>query len=383
MKKIKVLLSAGGTGGHMYPLLAVAEALKTEVEKTEAKLDLSYFGAPGEYELYLKNAGISIHRIASSKMRRYFSIFNIIDFFKFIWSIPQALWKIFWFMPDVAFSKGGPGSLAVLYVCRFYRIPVIIHESDALPSLTTRAIAKFAKLIELSWESASGYLPTTKIKITGNPIRREVIFEDRDFSPEAKIAAKRTLKFDENLELILILGGSQGATTINDFVLEVLGEIGDRAQILHQVGVSPYSSYMKTLQGISGGLNKEILKRYHPVPFLQNDLRTALIAADLVISRAGAGAIFEIAAAGRPAILIPLQSSANDHQNENAFQYRSAGACEVIGEENLEPSIGASIIKSLLDDPGKLQKMSENALKFAKPSAANTIAADILSIINS
>ncbi len=382
MRKIRILLNAGGTGGHIYPLLAVAETLRARAASGGPEIDLRYFGNPGEYDLNLKSLGIKVSRVASSKMRRYFSILNFIDFFKFLWSIPQALWKIFWFMPDVAFSKGGPGALAVLYACRFYRIPVIIHESDAIPSLTTKKIAKFAKLIELSFESALPYVGRENAKVVGNPVREELILEGKDFAADAKVAAKRKLNLDESLPLILILGGSQGALVINDFALVAAPELVKNSQIIHQVGIVHYSLFMNTMKKLSANWSKEALARYHPVPFLQRDLRTTLIAADLVVTRAGAGAIFEIAAGGTPSVLIPLQNSANDHQNENAYQYRTAGACEVIREENLETTIATNIIKSLLGDPARLQKMSENAKKFSKPEAADIIAADIINLAN-
>ena len=381
MKKIRVLLNGGGSGGHIYPLLAVAGRLRQKSAEVNLDLEMRFYGHAGEYELQLRGEGIPVRKITASKMRRYFSILNFIDAIKFIWSIPQALWKIFWFMPDAVFSKGGPGALAVLYACRFYRIPVIIHESDAIPSLTTKSIAKFAARIETAFESAAAYLGRENIRIVGNPVREEFIFSERDLDESSRVAAKRKLHLDESLPLILILGGSQGALLINDFALEAVPALTESAQVLHQTGIGHYSAFMGAIKKMSSAWTVSALARYRAVPFFQQDLRTALIAADLVISRAGAGAIFEIAAAGKPAILIPLQNSANDHQNENAFQYKAAGACEIIREENLEPALAASIIKSLLADPVRLQNMSENAKIFSKPEAASIIAEDIISLI--
>lgn len=375
-------MNAGGSGGHIYPLLAVAESLRNKAAETGQNLELRFYGDAGAYKLHLKSAEVEVRHIASSKLRRYFSILNFIDFFKFIWSFPQALWKIFWFMPDIAFSKGGPGSIAVLYACRFYRIPVIIHESDAVPSLTTRLISKFAKLIELAFPDAAAYLSAGKTKIVGNPIRVDLKISEHDMRDDAKRTAKTKLGFDENLPLILILGGSQGAQLINDFVLSALPELVKNIQILHQIGVGHYSEFMRELGKIGGKMPRELNARYKPVPFLQNDLKTAYVAADLAISRAGAGAIFELATAGKPAILVPLPDSANDHQNENAFRYREAGACEIIREENLESGIAENIIVSLLKDSTRLQKLAENAKKFSRPDAADTVANDIFNLIN-
>lgn len=382
MSNLRVLLNAGGSGGHIYPLLSVIEALNRQAKENDLNIMMRFYGASGEYELSIKNAGIPVYRVASSKFRRYFSILNFIDAIKFIWSIPQALWKIFWFMPDVAFSKGGPGSLAVLYACRFYRIPIIIHESDAIPSLTTNLISKNARLVELSFESAKSYIQNTRIKVVGNPIREDLVFNDEEINENQQKSAKRKLNFDDSLPLILVLGGSQGALLINKLILEIIPELTKTNQILHVTGVGHFSAFMMAYNK-SNSKNKDFIEnRYRPVPFLGQDLRAALIASDLIISRAGAGSIFEIASAGKPSILIPLQNSANDHQSENAFQYRANNACEIISEENLSTDLVGAIIKNLLQDGDKLHKMSENAKNFSKPDAAKNIAKDIITIAN-
>src|SRR3989344_3853249 len=139
MKKLRILLTGGGTGGHIYPIIAVAQKLQEWAFTNGFQPDVRYYGQPGEYKEALAAAGIKVSRIASSKLRRYASILNFLDFFKFFFGFFQSLWKIYWFMPDVAFSKGGRGARAVLSACRFYLVPVSIHESDTIPGLTNRA----------------------------------------------------------------------------------------------------------------------------------------------------------------------------------------------------------------------------------------------------
>ncbi len=385
MKIFRVLLNGGGSGGHIYPLLAVIEALQGLGLETNRPIELRYIGAPKQYEMRLKASGASVRRIMESKLRRYFSLAIIWDFIKFIFSLPQAFWYVFWFMPDVAFSKGGPGALAVLYACRFYRVPIVIHESDAIPGLTTRLAVKFASKVTLSFAGATTYLPDNfGTETVGNPVRNELVFGPNERTPEARAAAKLALGFSAELPLIVVLGGSQGATAINRFILDYLQFLLEKYQVLHQTGLSNYPEHHRASLAAMENTGEKDRERYKDVPFLERDLRTALMAADLVISRSGAGAIFEIAAAGKASILIPLENSASDHQNENAFQYREAGACAVLKEENMgNAAVVQHLITSLMADETQLKKMSENAKLFAKPSAAKDLALIILNFAKS
>ncbi len=381
MSKIRILLTGGGSGGHIYALIAVAEAFKKQAQILDLSLDLRYFGDPQDYKIYFEAIGIKITHISSSKLRRYFSLLSVMDLIKFLWSVPQSLFKIFWFMPDVVFSKGGSGAIAVLYVCRFYRIPIIIHDSDAVPGLTTCVSAKFASLIELAFASAVPYFKDqSKTRVVGHPVRSSVQVPS-SFSTIEQAEAKFNLKFDPQKPLLLILGGSQGAQTINNFILKNLKEFLKEFQILHQVGSNNFLDYKNNLK-VASGLTEVELQTYHTTPFLDNDYRVALIAADIVISRAGAGTIFELAAAGKPAILIPITESANDHQRENAFNYAATGAATVITEENLFASLVIREINVILKDPVKLQKMQESAKNFYKPNAASDIAEDIFACVS-
>ncbi len=380
-KKLKVLLAGGGSGGHIYGLLAVAEALKARAEKLNIGLDLRYFGDADIYKPQLEGAGIHTIHISAGKLRRYVTALIIIDFLKLVWSIPQAFFKAFWFMPDVAFSKGGTGALPVLYACRFYRVPIIIHDSDAIPGLTNRVSGKFAKIIELGFASAAKYfVDQNNIKIVGNPVRSYVIPDTQSRTNEGQRAAKLALKFNPSKPLILIMGGSQGAQIINNLVLENLKELLLNFQIIHQIGFANFSGYMENFNAESNKLSNDEKDAYRSVAFLENDMRTALAAADLIISRAGAGAIYEIASAGKPSILIPITESANNHQKENAFEYETAGACVVITEENLFSNIILSEVVKILENPEKLKKMAENAKNFYKPDAADIIAKDIINL---
>ena len=376
MNKMRILLTGGGSGGHIFALIAVAEALKKQAQILNLSLDVRYFGDFQDYKINFEALGIKTVYISSSKLRRYFSLLVFLDLVKFLWSIPQSLFKVFWFMPDVVFSKGGSGALAIIYACRFYHIPIIIHDSDSVPGLTTLASAKFARVIELAFASAINYFgDQSKVKVVGHPIREVVYMIEKQSLTQEQ--AKIDLKFENHLPLLVVLGGSQGAQVLNNFILKNIKEFLKEFQILHQVGTNNFLEYQNNLKSIKD-LSLSELQNYHAVPFLYEDYHRALIASDIIFSRAGAGAIFEIASLGKPAVLIPITESANDHQRENAHQYASTGAAILITEENLFANLVIREIKLILGNAEKLQKMKENAKNFYKPNAASDIAEDIL-----
>lgn len=379
---IRILLTGGGTGGHIYPLLSVAEELQALAAERRISLLLKYIGAVGSYRFLLSTNGILVSAIIGAKIRRYFDLRNIIDAPLFVFSLFQALWKVFWFMPDVVFSKGGPGAFPIVLAARFYRIPVIIHESDSAPGLTSRLSANFAERIGVSFNSTVNFFLNTKggeklrnkIALVGNPIRKSLI--------SGKLLeqgiAKKIFGFDENKKLILILGGSQGSTRINDFFLGITEDVIKDFQVLHQTGVKNFEQVKKELDFILKNYSTKEKSKYRVVPYFEKDLKDAYSAADIVVSRAGSGSIFEIAAFGKPAILIPLAESANNHQIENSYEYAQNGAAIVIEEENLKTGIFETQLKKALSNENILKSMSEAAKDFSKINAGQIIAEEVL-----
>ena len=371
MARIGILITGGGTAGHIYPLLAVAKKLPPET-------DVRYFGNPGDFAADLEENNIRVTRIISSKLRRYASIKNILDFFKFFLGLFEALGKVFLFMPNVVFSKGGPGALPVVLAARFYRIPVVIHESDSIPGRTNAISARLARIIELGFEKSREYLPRTKAKVNvvGNPIRENIT------AVQDKNSARELFGLSPNMPVILFLGGSQGAAPINDFIFGNAERLLNKFQIIHQVGKNNFGEYKNSYDFISKDFSDALKKRYRFYPYLGANIGDALDAADIVVSRAGSS-IFEIAAKGKPAILVPLSPKiAGVHQIRNAYIYSDAGAAIVIEEANLLISVFLTQVTRILDSPELTKKMTVAARTFAKPDAAEKIARDIMSLIN-
>lgn len=374
---MRVLVTAGGTGGHIYPLIAVVSEIRTEAARENQKVRIRYVGAAKRnYRRILLENGIEVKSVLGSKLRRYFSLANIVDVPKFFISIVQSLWKLYWFMPDVVFSKGGSGSIAVVLVARFYRIPVIIHETDSIPSLTSRITGRFAKVIAISFESAAGYFEKRKgtLILTGNPVRRDILAVEATHDE-----AKASFGFDRNLPLLLVLGGSQGALRINDFILDNLRDFLPVIQILHQTGEKNYDQAVKEFSVIEKDLQEELKSRYKLVGRFEENIGAAFTACDIVLSRAGGG-LFEIAAFRKPSILVPLPGAANNHQLYNALEYEKSGATIVFEEENLLPHLFLDRLKRLFGDPNELVAMSKATESFYLPGAALNLAKIILTI---
>ena len=370
---MKILLTGGGTGGHFYPLIAVAKALNAVADQEKiANLELIYMAEhPYDRNILLQN-GIKFKKIYSGKIRRYFSFFNIIDIIKLIPGILKSVFGMYFDFPDVVFSKGGYESFPPVLAAKILGIPIIIHESDAVPGYANVWAGKFAKRIALSFASSAEYFPKGNAAVVGNPIRKEFFIKEI-------LGAKEFFKLENETPIIFIFGGSQGAKNINDNVLDILPELLVDYQMIHQCGENNYKEGKGRADLI---LEKSPFKsRYRLFSSLKFDeMRMAYGAADLAVSRAGSGSIFEIAASGLPSIIIPLTGSAQEHQRENAYAYAKSGAAVVIEERNLKPHILKSEIDRLFADKEEMRKISEAAKLFAKPDAAEKIAREIISL---
>ena len=369
---MKILFTGGGSGGHFFPIIAVAEALNRIVAAEKLLPPKLYYMSDEPYdERALFEQGITYLPTNAGRIRRYFSLMNVVDAVKTALGVMRATLRLFSLYPDVVFGKGAYPSFPALFAARLLGIPVIIHESDSEPGRVNRWAGKFAKRVAVSYPDAAQYFDSSKVAFTGNPIRKDIA------TPAAE-GGREFLKLEEGTPVILIMGGSSGAQVINDAVLDALPRLLNSYQIIHQTGVKNFDDVTKTAAGILH--NHPHKDRYRPYAFLNVlALRMAAGVADLVVSRAGS-TLFEIAAWGTPAIVIPIPESISHDQTKNAFSYARSGAATVIEQRNLTPVILESEIERILGDSAKREAMSKAAKAFAKKDAAETIAREILAL---
>jgi len=369
---MKILFTGGGSGGHFYPIIAIAESIKEISEKKHLVPPALYFFAPEAYNQDLLSENKIIFKKSSAgKVRRYFSLLNIVDLFKTGWGIIKSLRMVFNIYPDVIFGKGGFGSFPTLLAAKLLRIPVVIHESDSVPGRVNLWASKFARRVAVSWREAAAYFPEEKTAYTGQPVRKE-------FKGTLKEGAREFLKLQEEIPIILVLGGSLGSQIINDKLVSALPELVKKYQIIHQTGKNNIDETAERAEVILE--NNPNKSRYHAFDYLNNlALRMSAGASDLIVSRAGS-TIFEIASWGKPSIIIPIIDSNGDHQRKNAFNYERSGACSVIEEMNLTSNILFSEINRILENTTVTEKMAGSAKNFSKPDAADKIAEELLNI---
>lgn len=369
---MKILLTGGGTGGHFYPLIAIAEELNILAEK-ERLLDVKlYYMSDKPYDKQaLYNNNITFVSVPAGKMRTYSSIKNFFDMISAGIGAIVGVLRVFAIYPDVIISKGGYGAFPAVFAAKVLHIPLIVHESDSYPGRLNEWSAKFARRIAVSYSEAGEKFPKDKVAWTGQPVRKEIVRGDMDTSYDF-------FKLNKTLPTILVQGGSQGAEKINNTILDALPLLVDKYQILHQTGPKNYDEVVLRANLIlEKNPNKE-----HYLPFAyMNNLTTKMASgsASIVVSRAGS-TIFEIALWGIPSIIIPITASNGDHQRKNAFNYARAGACEVIEEANLTPHVLVAEIDKIMHNKERYDVMVKKTHAFATPDAANKIAREALNI---
>ncbi len=369
---MRILFTGGGTGGHFYPIIAIAEKVNEIADREKILETKLYFMSDAPYDRQaLFEAGLTYEEVSSGKLRRYFSVKNFFDLFKTFFGVIKAFFIVFSIYPDVVVSKGGYASFPALIAARVLSIPVMIHESDSSPGRVNAWAARFAKRIAVSYKEAAQYFPKEKVAWTGQPVRREV-------RTPANEGAFEYLKLDPTMPVIFILGGSQGAALINDAIVEALPELCQKYQIIHQVGEKNLEDIRtRTAVILRTHTNPE---RYLPFGYLNSlAMKMSAGAATIVISRAGS-TIFEIASWGKPSIIIPITDSNGDHQRKNAFSYARAGAAIVIEEPNLTPHLLLQEIEKIVFDIERRKEMSARAIEFAHGDAAETIAKEVITI---
>jgi len=372
---MKILFAGGGTGGHILPIIGIARELRRICPQKD--LQFIYIGPKDDFgSILLSQEGIKVKTVLAGKIRRYLdwktALQNLADIlFKIPLGTLQSFFYIFFLAPDLIFSKGGFGSIPGVVSSWLLRVPIFLHESDIIPGLANRFISRFALEIFVSFPKTE-YFPPKKMIQVGNPIRREILEGKRE-------EAQRFFKLSGGKPVILILGGSQGAQRINDKILEVLPDLLRNFDILHQCGEKNFREVKAEAKVI---MPEGLEKNYLLFPFLkEEELKQAYAACDLIVSRAGSGSIFEIAALEKPSILIPLPEAAQNHQVRNSYAYAEKGAAIVMEEANFTSRFFLERLKYLFSRPEELEKMQKAAKEFAKPQAAKIIAAYICSYL--
>lgn len=380
---MRVVLTGGGTGGHLTPLIAVAQGLRERARRTEIPaidseeptLELIGVGVITEVDRKAFDAaGIPTVHIPSGKIRRYLSGAHrtILDLLvRLPVGVLLAFWKMFVLMPDVVFSKGGYGSVPVTIAAWLYRIPLLLHETDLVPGLANQRLARLASAVAVSYRVVEERFPAEKVFVTGTPLRplfRQI--------PSPAVARQR-LGLHERKPVLFVTGGSQGAQRINTVLLTILIQLLSETQILHQVGEANASAVKDFVQ--KDLRNFPEIQDYHLIGTLsEEDMVLSLAAADMIMTRAGGTTLAEIAAVGRPALVIPLHDAAQQHQWENAYFLREQGAAVVLDEANLTPAVLLSTVRRLLANPQDRALMAQRIRALHRPTAADDIAAVLI-----
>ena len=358
---MKVIISGGGTGGHIFPAIAIANALKA----IDAKAEILFVGAEGRMEMEkVPAAGYKIEGLWISGLQRRLTLDNLLFPFKVISSLMKSKKIIRSFRPDVAVGTGGFASGPLLRAAAGMNVPTLIQEQNSFPGITNKLLSKRVNRICVAYDGMARYFPKEKIIVTGNPVRQDIL----------SLAGKReeALKFfglDSSRRTLLVIGGSLGARTINESIagcFELLIQSG--IQIIWQTG----KSYTPTFANWGG---REGVRMS---PFIVR-MDLAYAAADVVVSRAGAISLSELAIARKPCILVPSPNVAEDHQTKNAMALVKKDAALLVRDAEAKQKLGAEII-SLINDPVKQNKLSENIAKLGYPDAAEAIAREVIKI---
>lgn len=348
----KIVLTGGGTAGHVTPNLALTEALKKQ------NWDIEYIGSvDGIEKNIVTDAGLKYHGIKSGKLRRYFSIENFTDPFKVVAGVFQAYFLIKKIKPGVVFSKGGFVTVPVIIGAYLNKVPVIIHESDMTPGLANKISIPMAKKVCVSFPETLKHIESDKGVYTGTPIRTDILKGDKSRGFEI-------CGFNQQKPVLLIIGGSLGSEFINNSIRSILDKLLENFQVIHVCGKGNYKPEFD---------NKEGYKQFE---YVNNELADLFAITDIIVARAGSNSIFEFLNLKKPNLLIPLSKKASrGDQILNADSFEKSGYSKVIQEENITNEL-------LLESINNLYKDKEIYIENMKKSNIKNSIEEIIKIIN-
>lgn len=351
---MKIVVSGGGTGGHIYPALA----LINEIKKHNSKVEFLYIGTENGLENNIvKRAGIPFKTIEISGFKRKLSLENVKTIMRFLKGVSLSKKYLREFKPDVVIGTGGYVCGPVVYAASKLKIPTVIHEQNSLPGITNKFLARYVDKIAICFEDAKKYFPEQKVILTGNPRASEVLGQ----SPEK---GRQSLNLKENTKTVLIFGGSRGAKAINEAVLQMIPLLNSKPyQVVYVTGEVHYDKVKERVKNLKDTSNVIIR------PFIHN-MPEVLSSVDLIVSRAGATSLAEITALGLPSILIPSPYVTANHQEKNARSLSNHNAAITLREEDLKGSLLLEQIDSVLLNKQKLDEMKTASKALGIPDAA-------------
>ena len=361
--KYRFIISGGGTGGHIYPAIAIANGLKSKYPNAE----FLFVGAEGRMEMEkVPRAGFNIVGLPIMGLQRRLTFKNLLVPFKLYQSLSKAKKIIKKFAPHVAIGVGGYASAPLLKKAEQLGVPCLIQEQNGYAGLTNKLLASKAETICVAYDNMDKYFPSDKIVKTGNPVRTDIIKNNINSAD-----AKKSFGLKEDQLTVLVIGGSLGARTINESIAGLLPELKEKGvQLLWQTGKWYYTKAQEVVEAFDNVSVNE---------FIYN-MDEAYAAADVVISRAGALSISELCLIGKPTILIPSPNVAEDHQTKNAMALVNADAAVLVKDNDAHNQLGTSLF-ALIDNKEKQKDLSQNILKQGIPNATDRLVEEVSKLI--
>jgi UDP-N-acetylglucosamine--N-acetylmuramyl-(pentapeptide) pyrophosphoryl-undecaprenol N-acetylglucosamine transferase len=370
---MRVIVSGGGTGGHIYPALAVATHLRSQYGA-----EILFLGSDDGLETQLvPAAGLPLATIKAGKLRRYISWQTVKGMMRVPLGVMQAMEIVRKFRADAAFTSGGYVAVPTGLAAYLNRVPLLMHQQDVPPNLSNKQVAPLATKISVAFEDSLAYFPARKTLLLGNPMRQEIL----DIRQVAPMLARARFGLAADQPMLLVTGGSQGARHLNQVVCQALPALLATCQVLQISGKELYKETLEQSNSVLAESDPALRARYHLVPYLNEEMPAALQAADLVLCRAGASTLSELATLGKPSLLVPLPPAiGKSPQEANAAMFDQRGAGIVIKNAKLEARFLAERVKYIMTSPEILAFMMEATRKLARPQATQAIVDELLKI---
>lgn len=356
---MRIILTGGGTGGHIYPALALAKQIREHHQDAE----ILYIGSgKGLEATIVPKSNIAFESIEISGFKRSLSLENIKTIVRFFKAVKRSKSLIQRFSADVVIGTGGYVCGPVVYAAAKLGVPTMIHEQNVIPGLTNKFLSRYVNRVAVSFSGSAPYFPASKVVVTGNPRATEVAKAD-------PIQGRSSLSIDKNKKIVLVVGGSRGARAINEAFIESIPHLAKQTgtHFVYVTGEAHYQTVKHLLEQ-----QKRTERNISVYPFLYN-MPEVLAATEIIVNRAGASFLAEITSLGIPSILIPSPYVTNNHQEKNARWLEEHGAAVVLLEKELTASSLVSEIEKMLNDTDRLKSMKESAKQLGEPLAAEKV----------